>query len=515
MINNKEMLNTLLEANIVIGKDILEILTNAMYIDPLTVYREYVQNSADSIDVAIRTGLLIDNPNIMIKLDHVERKIIIRDNGIGIQNSEFVNRITSIGASNKRGKNLRGFRGVGRLAGLGYCQELIFRGKAEGDEQIFEVRWSSRALKEKMLNVNFSGNLNTIIGEIITYTDTPTDNKAERFFEVEMRKVARLKNDILMNEQAIRMYLSQVAPVPFHPDFSFGSSIQTFLTEKGVQPPIRIELNDNLGPIYHRMQNCIEINTNTKDTIKDINFIEIKESDNELAAFGWVAEHNYLGAVPKRQGLGGIRLRIGNIQIGDESLLAELYPEQRFSNWTIGDIHVCSKKIIPNARRDNFEHTVHYSWFQSELSTFVTNLAYKIRTQSQQRQILRNTQITFKSINDWFSLATKQDTPVLLKKALLELTQEHVIKAEKEICKFEKNAVEHQLASTYLQDILGKIHNLGIEISDIGNPVSNKFTDATENALLKALKVVLSNSRTVQMGAKTAFEIVAAVSNSH
>lgn len=37
---------------IVIGKDVLELVSSAMYVDPLTIYREYVQNAADSIDEA-------------------------------------------------------------------------------------------------------------------------------------------------------------------------------------------------------------------------------------------------------------------------------------------------------------------------------------------------------------------------------------------------------------------------------------------------------------------------------
>src|SRR3546814_14664393 len=36
---------------VVIGKDILELLSSAMYTDPLTIYREYVQTSAEYIEV--------------------------------------------------------------------------------------------------------------------------------------------------------------------------------------------------------------------------------------------------------------------------------------------------------------------------------------------------------------------------------------------------------------------------------------------------------------------------------
>ena len=32
---------------IVVGKDILELVSSSMYIDPLTIYREYIQNAAD------------------------------------------------------------------------------------------------------------------------------------------------------------------------------------------------------------------------------------------------------------------------------------------------------------------------------------------------------------------------------------------------------------------------------------------------------------------------------------
>ena len=37
---------------IVIGKDVLELVSSAMYVDPLTIYREYLQNAADAIDDA-------------------------------------------------------------------------------------------------------------------------------------------------------------------------------------------------------------------------------------------------------------------------------------------------------------------------------------------------------------------------------------------------------------------------------------------------------------------------------
>lgn len=502
----------LIDSDIVVGKDILELLANAMYVDPLTIYREYIQNAADAIDEARQSRLSMDKPQIAIALDHAGRTVRIRDNGESIPNSVFVRRITAVGASHKRGTDLRGFRGVGRLSGLGYCQELIFRGKSEGDSKVVEVSWNSRALKEKMRDLNYVGSLIDIIREVVTYTEKPATDKAERFFEVELRKVGRLKNDLLMNEQAIRSYLSQVAPVPFHPEFSFGEQIQSFLMDRGVRPPIQIELSDNAGPIFHRGRNTIEFNSTASDKLRDIEFLEIAGDDGELDAFGWICDHAYMGAIPKKLGLGGIRLRAGNIQVGDESLLAPLYPEQRFASWAIGDIHVSSRKIIPNGRRDDFEHSVHYTKLQAELASRASDLAHRIRTRSQQRQRLRNVQIHFQSIDDWFGLAQEAETPLLLKKALLDLTAEQIQKAAKEIKKLGDSADDHQLASTRLHQVASDVQRLGEKIDDGDQSATVNFSVATEKALLKALKVVLSNARSAKVGAKTALDIVAAVS---
>src|ERR1700719_1950079 len=122
-------------AEIVIGKDILELLSTSMYVDPMTIYREYVQNAADAIDEARERRLLSSAAagTVEIQIDATARSIRMRDNGTGIAWPQFAQRLSNLGASTKRGTSARGFRGVGRLAGLGYCQELIFRSRSASD----------------------------------------------------------------------------------------------------------------------------------------------------------------------------------------------------------------------------------------------------------------------------------------------------------------------------------------------------------------------------------------------
>src|SRR5437870_1140543 len=77
---------------ILIGKDILDLITGAMYVEPLSIYREYVQNSADAIQEAKELGLYnaANKPSVQIEIDAKSRTIRILDNGIGVPGSEFV-----------------------------------------------------------------------------------------------------------------------------------------------------------------------------------------------------------------------------------------------------------------------------------------------------------------------------------------------------------------------------------------------------------------------------------------
>src|SRR5258708_25359242 len=71
---------------IVIGKDVLELLSTSMYVDPMTVYREYVQNAADAIDETRSAKLLSPKQagKVDMSLDPLSRSIKIRDNGTGV-----------------------------------------------------------------------------------------------------------------------------------------------------------------------------------------------------------------------------------------------------------------------------------------------------------------------------------------------------------------------------------------------------------------------------------------------
>lgn len=392
--------------DVVIGKDVIELLAGAMYADPLTVYREYVQNAADAVDQARAQGLHFAlGSHVFISFDHADRTVRIQDVGVGLAGPEFVARLTSIGASKKRGANLRGFRGVGRLSGLGYCQELVFRSRVEAKAKVKELRWDSRVLREKLRDPRYEGSLAELVKEVATVAVADDSGYPARFFEVEMRKVVRIKNDLLMNEDEIRRYLSEVAPLPFSPDFTFGPRIRQWLSKQGVGEPVTVELNDGKGPVYHRAVNEVVVSKVGVTTFSDVECLEIKNTAGDLLAVGWLLDHGYIGAIPRSSRMAGIRLRVRDVQVGNEQILANLFTEARFAMWAAGELHVVHSRIIPNGRRDDFEHSVTYTELQDELKELSKRVGLLVRGKSDHRMRRRRARLALMYAQSWLDVA--------------------------------------------------------------------------------------------------------------
>jgi molecular chaperone HtpG len=369
---------------VIVGKDILELLSSAMYVDPLTIYREFVQNAADAIDEAEKEGLYAGKtqPRIDITLNLENRTVKVRDNGVGIPPNWVARSLSALGASKKRGKGARGFRGVGRLSGLAYCQELIFRTKVVDDNRVYEMHWDCRRLKELLRDHESDADLDSILHAIISVDSLPSLDYPPHFFEVELSHVIRHKNDLLLNEDAINHYLAQVGPVPFSPQFSLGRQIQQFLDEFNTGKSYRMFVNDRKTPIVRPFHSEFEVKSGILNSETKLDTFQIPGVHEGTDAIGWVLHHDYLGALRDHLGIKGLRIRVGNIQIGDANTLQGVFPEPRFNSWAIGEIHVLNQRLIPNGRRDDFEQNTHYANLLTHISPTAKAIAKACRTRS-------------------------------------------------------------------------------------------------------------------------------------
>lgn len=382
-----------------LGKDVLELVSTAMYVDPMTVYREYIQNAADAIDAARGSGLLAgDEPGLIdIAVDPTSRSIRIRDNGAGLAPADFVARLTALGASNKRGTGARGFRGVGRLVGLGHAQELIFRSRALGHHEVLELRWDCRRLKAVLSDPTFDGDVGDVIAQVVSLMRPADDEYPSHFFEVELSKVVRQRSDKLMDHSAVADYLAQIAPVPFSRDFRFGGDIHAAIEAVTTLAELEIRINGS-PPLHRPHQNEIQLAPGKSNAFDELSIVEIPSMDGDVAAVGWFLHHNYDGALPTSALVKGVRLRVGNLQVGDHAILAEMFPEIRFNAWAVGEIHILDPRVIPNGRRDQFEQNAHFNNLVNHLGPSARDIARRCRTNSARRSKLREYELTVEDV---------------------------------------------------------------------------------------------------------------------
>ncbi|HEX6748753.1 MAG TPA: ATP-binding protein, partial [Longimicrobium sp.] len=379
---------------LVVGKDIVELLSTAMYVEPLALYREYVQNAADAIDQACRAGLLSGRAagRIDVSLDASGREVRIRDNGIGLPASDAERMLIAFGASRKRGdveSGARGFRGVGRLAALGYAQALSFRTKAHGELRGTEVRWDCRKLRSILLDPEYLGDLRDVVRDVVTVREGPKEELDSHYFEVHLERVVRLRNDLLLNEDEIRCYLAQVAPVPFPRTFRFATAIEEYLSDFLPGGHFEIRIGNSEARVERPFSDEFAISTGKTDRFTELETITLEDPDIGLVAVGWVLHHGYHGAIHASPGLRGLRARVGDLQVGGPEIFAGIFPESRFNAWTVGELHIIDPRVVPNGRRDNFEQNAAALTLIHRLGPLGRGLAHKCRDSSARRVRLK------------------------------------------------------------------------------------------------------------------------------
>ena len=375
-------------SEIIIGKHTLESLTSGMYSDSFVVFREYIQNAADSIDAAYNNHVLSDgNDRITICLSPSERQIVIEDNGLGIASDIAEKTLISIGNSRKKSDSDRGFRGIGRLSGLSYCSELLFETSIKGESVGTRITFDSRKLSDLLLTDTYV-DLSVIDVLQMVYSVSRFEvREDDHFFRVVMGGVEESSGLNKFND--VYDYLSQNCPVPYSPEFSWGKEIVKRLKKEGFLEQkynIFLSFGGNTVSVYkpYRDEFLVDKGKNLTDCIKDISIIKIQQSSGELSAIGWIAKTDYLGSIYDKS-IKGIRIRKGNILIGDSQTLNVVFKDARFNGWSVGELFAVDPHLIPNARRDNFEKNPAYFTLHEQLMTVAAGIAKEIRSASLKR----------------------------------------------------------------------------------------------------------------------------------
>ena len=377
------------------GMYLLETLTSGMYNDPLSIYREYIQNSVDSIDQASRSQ---NEAEIKIELNPFKKSVSIYDNGDGLTADSAERVLSSIGSSEKLGTQQRGFRGIGRLGGIAFAKKVVFRTTAKDEPIVSTQEWDCEALKKYLRSPEYvSMTIEELFSRVSTFSQESIDKLIDTsFFEVQLLDVESFRNYIF-DIQRIKKYLVQVAPLPFnHQEFSFHGRVKKFLDDNIPQyGEYKITVNDE--QLFRPYSDELTITSKQRnDSIKSIEFFSLISGDKTLAC-GWYGKRrDFLGSIRKGAAVSGLRVKVGNLQVGDQHLLDRCFRENRFNSYIVGEVHVCDKSLLPNSRRDDFvdnkEKTMLYNLIEREIGLPLSKeIRHRSRVKAQDKISNRHT----------------------------------------------------------------------------------------------------------------------------
>ena len=277
----------------VIGTGILGLVTVAMYQNPLAIYREYLQNSADAV---AGTGVS-EQGKVEIAIEPSGRRVRIRDNGPGLSYSDALHELIPIGRSNKQRGRDRGFRGIGRLAGLAFAESVTFLTRACGDDPVTRVTWSGSGLSSHTAT---ESEVADVLRKSVSVTKSHGSEYPGHFFEVQMDGVARHAAGTLLNRDAVRRYVSEVCPVPMAPDFPFVRRIEELLRSN--EPPLSLDITfvGDHEPVRRTHGKTIQLSANREDCFRHFEEIHIPSVERfGYAAVGWDCPFILLRSYPK------------------------------------------------------------------------------------------------------------------------------------------------------------------------------------------------------------------------
>lgn len=380
-----------------IGAYVLETLTTGMYVHPLDTVRELVQNAADSIRKAEEASLIKRGAGrIEIELGQKSRSVVIRDNGIGIPIEEAGERLIDVGMSDKDIEHDAGFRGIGRLAGIAFCDVLKFRTTAKGESKASILEFDCVGIRKAISPANRRTlEMADVLAKYVTEA-TEQAKSGDHFLEVTLAGINDSATEFLDIED-VEPYLQQVAPVDFDPqDFVFTSKIQSWVRAHKLELPtvsLVVTTPEVRRQVFKPYRNSYRTSNQRGGQvdveIRDVDFC-LDEKGAQPQFWIWWGITDLPGTVGDDR-VAGFRFRKNNIALGEPDRVADLFAEKkaptnrRFNAWHVGEIHVLCPGAIPNARRDGFENTGTWPRIRTKLLPFIAERTSDIQRASSAR----------------------------------------------------------------------------------------------------------------------------------
>lgn len=361
---------------------------------------------------------------------------------------EFKKKMLDVADSDKDRDKEKGFRGIGRLAGLGYCDKLVFRTSVKGEDKESKISWDGVLLKEIVNDPAQHPTSDELINMITSIEYAPAE-KEDHFFEVVMEDII-FESDDLLEEEQVKHYLRSVAPVPYANFFVFSAKIHEFARKNGFtidEYTVLVNGNQIFKPYKTMLYEGSKDSKKAYDEINDVEFRVFQSDDGTPIAWLWYGIAKYEKNIPVVNEMRCIRLRKENIQIGDEDTIGcpKFFKESRGNGYFIGEVFAVDKNLIPNARRDYFNPNPATQQFERLLYYFFHNELYdlyhyasKVRSAQKAISAFQEKEEAFQEKLDNAGFIDAEEIEAAEKE--IEEEREKVAKAQREIDNRRKDA---------------------------------------------------------------------------
>jgi hypothetical protein len=205
---------------ITVNKSVVKHLSIGLYRNYALAIKELISNSYDAGATEVK-----------IKLDLKNKKIVVRDNGRGMDYKEFKDQYLDVGHLKPPSKTLDelgrmriGTFGIGFLAPLPYCKKMIVITKKRGSDKVLQATinaenfFSTGSWDIKDEGVPYEimeSDLGKDVGETIVVLE---DIKPQIAEDLQRKKKSKAKIDQLSGFDKFKWTLCQYCPIQFPPD---------------------------------------------------------------------------------------------------------------------------------------------------------------------------------------------------------------------------------------------------------------------------------------------------------
>jgi len=328
-----------------IGAGLLQIITTGLYRDPLDTLREYIQNAIDA--GARNIELVIDNDVISV-----------RDDGCGMPR-EIADKAMRLGISDKNPTQDVGFRGIGIYSAFNTCDRLeIHTRPAHGAASliVFDFGHMRRLLAEETQR-RLDRNppelyLEKLLAGAVSVADDPETPIAAAGTVVMMVGVGGDVSNRLTDKKAVKDYLENVVPLPFHPEFHHKGQIEAKFQQEDYRcVHLMLQMDARPEQLYRPYRNAMFSHEGGYGP-KFYKLGNVLSGGN--LGFAWVCLNDARKYLPDKL-LRGLLIKKFDFSVGGRDQFARFFGRAVFNHRVTGEIIVTHRGLIPNAARTDFE----------------------------------------------------------------------------------------------------------------------------------------------------------------